>query len=246
MPGILYLAVLFVYDTLYGHDFVVNEEMWKRCDACFALFALVTFYMLSYECLLAFMAMSKCMIVVKPIETSFKQQRFVVKCVAYLVVTIASISILLTVLVRQTVTKLPSVFCLPVLDGQNRTVSMEVVVWFICTHLLVGTVVIATVHCIMIHKLYSKTELSEEAKSLSDQGKYIPLVIQACSTTVSEAVFSLTKISILVAVSYLTTLSEKVTLPLATTVIPGNSVVNSLLFLVFGVRTFVKAKIGKQ
>ncbi len=75
----LYLFIIFFADVLFNRKFVVRQIAWQNSVPCKIVFGLSLYFSLLSPVLTAFMALSRLMVVLKPLDSKFKDISFVKK-----------------------------------------------------------------------------------------------------------------------------------------------------------------------
>ncbi len=240
---VLYLLLLVIAEFNYGEDFVVYELFWMSSEMCFTIHCTVTLHLILYQSFLALAAVCRCMIVIKPILTSYKKSKFVMKNILVLFLVAAVFSIAMTLSVRLTVRKLAFRMCLPVSDAEQNSITVEVTTWLVFAMQTVVWFLTTISHVSIELKLNQKKETSILAKSV--ETTYKSLHVQLVLVTLVFSVFVFATNSIFVTVMKLPGFAPGL-LWAVVSIIPGHSVLHAVVSVSFCVRKCFQSRTPNQ
>ncbi len=160
----IYYSVLWVADMTVESTFAEMDENWRSGPFCFAAINFYFWYSILIPVILLFMSLARTMVVVFPLNTSFKREKFIINCVAYMYLCSGCAGICLSVFVKFTEQTLPFSLCLPFLDPSHSIVTLKIVTW--CVALLQATLssAIAIIHCILVKTLKESQRSLQKSK----------------------------------------------------------------------------------
>ncbi len=127
----LHLLVVWAANVYFGKDFTAHFLQWKESAACGSSFFFNIFHALLMPLVLAFLAVSRLMVVKQPFDSRFKSSKFVVKCLLVFLFSAAGISSLETTVLILLQRQLPSVMCSPFVDPSDSFATVKVNIWAI-------------------------------------------------------------------------------------------------------------------
>ena len=76
-----YLGIIWIVNKFFKGKFSVYEENWRSSPLCYLAFVFNLDFSLLTPLMILLLSISRLMVVVKPVDTKFKQTRFVFSCV---------------------------------------------------------------------------------------------------------------------------------------------------------------------
>lgn len=153
--SVIHLIFLLISHVNMGKDFLLQIRSWKSDIPCFAGFYNLTLQMFLIESLYLAMAMSKCSMVIKPIESRLKARQYV-KNFLLAVFTVTNSGVLFLVLhIKYKYTYLP-VLCNPVPSKDNPVLNIIVV--FMTVVQFSGFIVCSVLHIPLVKNLTKTRE----------------------------------------------------------------------------------------
>ncbi len=179
-----YLTILWSVDQSYRGSFVLSHNKWAQSLECSVAFFLALDVTLLFPVLSCFLATMRLRIVMRPVDTRFKETHFVFLCFYVIAFVVLSTSVVSTIVVKQLNGKIPSRFCFPVFQLDGKDITMSLLVWVVS----IGQ----AVSCFLMMSLYIKlvVELKKSQKtiqqSISKKTTNTSLCIQLITLNVSD------------------------------------------------------------
>ena len=171
----IYLGCVWISDVVFKNEFQVKEKMWRSGPVCFTAFRILLWFTILTQFVLIFLSVSRLMLVVYPIDTKFKETKFVLKSVSLIYILSLFATFLLTLSFKVTHEILPISLCLPFIDPTNLFIMIKVITCIIILTQTVTSIIIATMHIILIYEL--KQYQKQIIKSKSDAALVVQLII---------------------------------------------------------------------
>ncbi len=130
------LLMLFSVDSLSVSEFSLGFEKWTSGSTCFVVFGMFCMFSVVSPLVLCFLAVSRLMLVKHPVDTNYKETKFVRKralaIVTFSVMFAVSVTILVWLFdVGDSHSGLPTALCSPFVDPTNEMVSIKILTWMI-------------------------------------------------------------------------------------------------------------------
>ncbi len=242
---VIYLCILWVAHFIYKDVFFVNEIVWRPGVMCLVVFNLILCFhilTLSINCLLS---LSKLMVVIHPLNSSFKNRR---ACEEYIVASILpslTLSFLATLVLKFLKITLPTALCLPLADPSNSIVSIKVMTVFMCVlHTCLSIAILCfyyqTVTKVQKHEAHVATLKSKSADS------HISLVVQLLVASFSVVLCWIPANIIYVISTFSSLYPIKLIVWVSIAVVPLNSIVQPVVFMLYHIRQERRAKNAKE
>ena len=228
------LSTLGVCDVVFKSEFQVKEKMWRSGPVCFTAFRILLWFTILTQFVLIFLSVSRLMLVVYPIDTKFKETKFVLKSVS-LIYILSLFATFFTLSFKVTHDILPISLCLPFIDPTNLFIMIKVITCIIILTQTVTSIIIATMHIILIYEL--KQSQKQIIKSKSDAA----LVVQLIIITASNFICWFPANGIYVAAMFLSIYPIDLIVWSTIVGLPINSILNPSVFLVTSIRKYIKS-----
>ena len=224
---LLYLVIILASSTVLL-KVVHLSGLWTTHFLCFSAFAILLWFTILGQLLLIFMSISRYMVVSYPLKTQFKQIPFTIKCIFVMYGFSLMLSLFITLLFKQISKFVPLDLCLPFVDPTNSVLIIKIITWFVVISQTAATVIIATMY-ILLYKKTKQTKMIKEAKSKKNTSSMIiHLVIITFSNILCWFPTNITYIAAMV----MTTYPIDLVLWTVITVLPCNSIINPLVFII--------------
>ena len=133
--------------------------------------------------LLSFLSISRLMVVVHPLDSSFKEANYVVKYLICIFAIITSVSIIITLIWIALFGVIPTNLCSPFIDPSQSVLFTKILAWVItCLQLLVLILIMAAYYLLIKHLKESQKSLKEStSKQHSNTAAMIQFIIMITS-----------------------------------------------------------------
>ena len=116
---------------IYETNFALKKLHWKSDVLCYTAFGIILNFSLLSPIILCFMALSRLMIVIHPMDTMFKHNRFVLHCIGTLLGISLFCSTGFTIILEVTSHTIPTVLCSPFFDPTDSILVIKVIIWIV-------------------------------------------------------------------------------------------------------------------
>ena len=127
----IYLSIIWTTDLSNIGNFVLKEEKWRSDLTCFRAFGIITWFSIAIQCFLLLSSFSSLMIVIYPVETRFKNPKFISNCLASMYILSLSLVFVGTFTMERQMEHVPTPLCLPFVDPTKSKVELTVITWFV-------------------------------------------------------------------------------------------------------------------
>ena len=116
----IYLITIWITDFSLKDIFSVKEHLWRSNLFCFFAFTVILLFTILTQILLLFLSLSRLMIVIYPVDTKFKQLKFVSRTLVFAFLISLFIAVLISSLYRFKDKYIPISLCLPFIDSSAK------------------------------------------------------------------------------------------------------------------------------
>ncbi len=241
----IYLSIIWVTDTINSGLFFLKEEKWRSHPLCFALFGLVIWYVFLCQCVLLIMSLVRLMVVKYPIDSRFKSTHFVKKLLICAVSCSSFPGLLLAIISKLTIEKLPMSLCLPFVDPHGTKTTIIVLTWCAVITQLITSLVMLMIHVLLILNLKQSEKEVVKSQPKQSQGKWF-LLTQLITIVSTNILCWLPANGVFLSAMFL----EKYPIEMVTwTSVVGlsvNSVGNPIIFICVWARQWAKERKKKE
>ena len=122
----IYLIILVICDLLFENNFIFLESLWKSSFICYFLFSVNLNYNILSPLLSSFLSFSRLMVVMYPLDSSFKNKRFVLKCCILMCGITITIMMTFIITFRHRYMSVPFRLCSPFIDPTQSNVMLRI------------------------------------------------------------------------------------------------------------------------
>ena len=184
--GVVPLLCLCIVDLYYKEYFRIYARQWKSGIACHFLFGITLLFNILSPLLIFFLAVSRLMIVLHPVDTKFKDTSFVLKCVFRSLIFAVLFACCLVVIMWSLTGEIPFDFCSPFIDMTNSVMFVSIVTWFIV--LMQVSISICVLFAYISLIMFLKKSQQNLKEATSKKQSYLMLIIQILIVTGSNMV----------------------------------------------------------
>ena len=233
----IYLISIWLVDFSLKGTFSVKEHLWRSGFICLSFFTVILLFTILTQILLLFLSASRLMIVIYPVNTKFKQVKFVTKTLVSAFLISLFVPIFISSFYKSKEKYIPTSLCLPFIDPTGEVLMIKIITWFIVITQLVSSLSILRMHVLLVAKLKKADKYVRKSKS---RGSDSILIIQLVVITVSNILCWFPSNSIYITAMFSST--YPISLIIWTTVIglPINSLINPLTFISVLLRQQIK------
>ncbi len=234
-----YMCIIWISSLVHKEYFVLKEEWWKGHPICFTAFALALMFSFTSPILLALLSVMRFRVISKPMSTKFKETAFVAQWLTSICISTFILCLLFTLLTNLLHTSLPFNLCLPFIDPTNSLVLLKVLIGLITALEFFSSVSIAVVYCLLV-KEKEKTQLQATSNSSSKRDK--GMIAQLVIITLSNVLCWLPSSVIYMVSIFLDRFPIDMVIWVTVSVLPINSIVNPIVFVVTTLRKICASK----
>ncbi len=241
------LLLLWIEDLIYKGRYILL--VWKSSAVCYIISGLFLFYNYLSPFVLGLLALSRLMVVAKPLETRFTEASFVLKVIfAFfgIVCVFVVICTLLLWIINHFVlnSDIPLTVCSPFVDPQNLNTLTKIFTWMMVSFQMVSIITIIVFYV----KLFLSLKKSQEKVKnvVSKQRDNLPLVLQLIVITGSNIFCWIPSCVIFLVSIFLDQYPIKMIVWTIIAVTPINSVLNPIVFIVLVCRKLLSSADAKN
>lgn len=171
---IVSFCIQLMSDSKFGNDFILHVNTWKASFTCKLLFCLILVHCLSMESLHLFLSLSRMMVILKPLNSSFKEAKYASKwltCV-FCICMLMGVSFMLKFLHS----KIPNRLCLPFVDVTKSEWLMIFIPFFTLLVQILCIVFVSICDIMMLKKLAESSKATGRSNAEIDRGMLIQLL----------------------------------------------------------------------
>ncbi len=180
-----YLLVLWSWNNFLSSGKGRRHLEWQSALLCFLMFGTNSFFSFLSPFSICFLSLARCRVVVCPLESKFKDFRFVCKCI----VCMSSVAVVCTILVSITMWhisgKVPANICAPFFDPTHSFVITTVLTWLLVCAQLFSVVFVMSVHSKVFSFLGNRQKLFLTNKPASRRSLLVQIIILNISNMLS-------------------------------------------------------------
>ncbi len=237
-----FLLIIFVADILFKRVFVLSGESWRQSQYCFLASFFVVLFAIMSPMTLIFLSLSRLMIVLEPVDTSFKRTGFVIKWLLSIFLGALILSLSCQCFFVFTSGLQPFTLCLPLIDPSGAmTFALVVTLTLVLTH-TATSVAMVIVHIMLIRRLILSQKNIQKSKT---QKPNTMLVAQLVVVSVTS-ILCWTPTDVIYMVVMFVAPSSTALITWATVAgMPLNSLINPLVFVVVALKKYHKQRTSK-
>ncbi len=233
------LFILWATYLQYKGYFIILEAEWRSGFLCFTSFAVMLQFCFLSPLLLCFLSVSRLMLVVHPMDTCFKETRFVRRSVAAIFTVCSLIASLIATTTWVIYSSVPSALCSPIYDPTDNVIVVLVLVWIIAISQAIYTIVIIGVYINMVRSFTKSQQNIQQA--VSKKQSNIPMILQVLVLTSSNVLCWISGGVISLACFFIKPHPIELIFWTTAAVSPLNSLTNPTIFIFTAIRKILKA-----
>ncbi len=232
------LFILWAADLYFKAPFMIKEEQWRSGVMCHLSFGFSIYFNLLSPLLLCFLSFSRLMVVVRPVDTNFKETVYVVKYIISIFFTCLILACGLTILTWVLLTSIPFILCSPFVDPTDSAIVIDVLTWVVVIFQISAAIFIIVVYIILVRSLKKSQNTIQQA--VSKKQSNIALIVQVIIITSSNILCWVPSGMIFLTSLFLDEYPVTMVIWITIAVAPSNSVVNPVVFAVTSLRKILK------
>ncbi len=235
----IFLALIGAADIVYDRRSITKQHIWRSHTVCFVAFqCLICFTLLIQVCLI-FLCLSRLMVVIEPFDSVFKETRFAVKTLTYLVILSCVASTMITVTSSAVSSVLPTSLCLPFWDPTHSSIPIKFATWFTAISQALTACVVAVVHTSLLHFIQTSQKSIRSSKT---ESKSSHIAVQLSVLTVCNFLCWFPVNTFCVVAMFISSYPPELLTWMIATVLPLNSLVHPAVFVRVSFRTCCESK----
>ncbi len=224
------LVILWVTDLIHGGEFSLQELRWRTNPMCFIIFGLFLYFNLLSPLLLCFLAFTRFMVVIHPIDSDFRDTKFVMRHIISLILLALVVAAILTFISWIVYENIPTPLCSPFLDPTDIMVTTKIFTWIVII-VQVASIVFIIIIYINLVKALKKSENNLQG-STSKQRSNTTIIIQILVVTVSNIICWIPSGVIYLVSMFMERYPIEMLVWTTVVVVPVNSVINPVVFII--------------
>ncbi len=236
---VLYLVTIWGTNVALMGEFAVQEKIWRSSFLCFLSSTLLNVFKMCAVLLLMLLSVSKLMVVAFPITSKFKRTSFLMKWISTAIVFSITYGVLSTVLIVVTNSRMPTGLCLAFVDPTGTLIFVKVLVWFVAISEVLAVFICIILNTILVYKFNTSQE--KVKGNVSKQRSSIGLVLQLLLITLSKILCWFPSDIFFILAIFLDSYPLQLVFYMTGAVLPINSYLMSLVFIIFCIKSYVGA-----
>ena len=233
----IYISIFLIKDLANNRNFVLKEEKWRSDLICFIAFGIITWFSISIQCFLLFLSFSSLMIVIYPVETRFKNLKFISNCLNLIFLLSLSLVFFATFALKRHMKHASTPLCLPFVDPTKSEVELIVITWFVIISQFLTSLVILSLYIVLVKNVQKCIQKVDSNKfSVSN------LIIQLVLSTLSNFLCWIPCHIIFISTMFLPKYPMSLVTWTTVAAMPLRSVTNPAVFIIMSIKNISKCK----
>ena len=224
----LYLCNIWVSDIMLEGTYLIKEEIWKSHPLCFIVFFLILYFTFWGLFLLLFLSVSRLMVVLDPVDTKFKSFKLVTHYLACIFV-FPIIIILIFIIFTQKENVISTSLCLPFVDPTGQFLLIKIISGFVALLQSSASAAIVTMSILLVKAVIKSKEALGSKNNWNKSN--IRLIVQLIVTSLSNIMCWIPASVVYLSVMFLTTYPIHLVTWTTIIILPLNSIINPIIFL---------------
>ena len=230
------LFILWSVDLYYKGEYIIKDEEWRSDKLCFFVLSINLYFNLLSPLLLCFMSVARLMVVIHPLDSAFKETKYVLKYLIRLKIVSGAIVVLIATLVRIFDKMIPTQLCSPFVDPTNSFLFTKFLTWIFTIVQFSASFSIIVIYSILLKNLKESREKFKEAMS-KIQSEF-PLIIQLVIVCTSNILCWFPSGIIYITSMFLYAYPIEMIIWTTIAVVPINCIINPIVFIITNLRKF--------
>ena len=213
---------------MFQGTYLIKEEIWKSHLLCFIAFFLILYFSFLGLFLGLLLSVSRLMVVLDPVDTKFKSFTIITHYLGCIFAFPIIINLILIIFI-QTDNVIPTSLCLPFVDPTGQFLLIKIIAWFVA---LLQSSASAAMVIMNIFLVKAVKESKESLGSLNNLNKTnTKLIVQIIVTSLSNILCWFPANVVYLLVMFLTTYPIHLVTWTTIIILPLNSIINPIIFL---------------
>ena len=236
----VYLGIIWIFDVAFEGKYILKEEYWRSGPVCFLAFGIMFYFTVTSQFALALLAISRLMVVINPLHTTFKNFRYVLGYAFSICILSFMLTVVTTLSLKVKEEFLPTSLCLPFIDPTNSVSIINILIWSIIISQCVTSLVITVSHILLIRRLSNHQEKLQ--RTVTGDVYNISLPLQLIIVTLSNVLCWFPANIIYVITMIIPTYPIDLVIWMIVFVVPLNSLINPIVFISNYLRSILKSQ----
>ena len=224
------LGILLAADLYYKGDYIVKDKEWRSGILCFVTLMVNLNFNLLSPLLLLFMSVTRLMVVLHPLNSSFKEAKYLSRYLISIMTASFLTSILITILVRLFYKHIPTQLCSPFIDPTNSVIFTQLLTWVFAFIQVSSSLFICVIYSLLMKELRDSREKLKQARSNVQSNA--PLIIQLIIVCTSNIMCWIPSNIIYLTAMFLDSYPVEMIIWTTIAVVPINCIINPIVFIV--------------
>ena len=236
----VYLGIIWIFDVAFEGKYILKEEYWRSGPVCFLAFGIMFYFTVTSQFALALLAISRLMVVINPLHTTFKNCRYVLGYAFSICILSFMLTVVTTLSLKVKEEFLPTSLCLPFIDPTNSVSIINILIWSIIVSQCVTSLVIIVSHVLLIRRLSNHQEKLQ--RTVTGDVYNISLPLQLIILTLSNILCWFPANTIYVITMIVPAYPIDLVIWMTVFVVPLNSIINPIVFISNYLRNILKSQ----
>ena len=242
----LYLCIILMVDIKYQGSFLVREELWRSNLLCFIAFDTILLFSILGPLFLVLLSLSRLMFVIFPLNTLFKNTKFVTKPLFLISIVAFTLTLALTLNVKSRERILPFSLCLPFIDPTGSIYVMKVITWSVGIIQFMASFGIIIIHILLVYKYLQSQKIMQKLNSDKKYFTSTQIIVQLFIISLSNILCWIPANCVYILAMFLPRYPTSLVIWITMIVLPINSIVNPSVFIAAYFRKIVESRSNKE
>ena len=217
--------------------FALFERKWRSSPVCFILFQTIFVFSLLSQFGLFFLSLTRLMVVLHPLYSSFKRTSFVQKRLIEIFLSSLFLSFMISVPTTLSFPEVPISLCLPFVDPTGTFILIRIITYFVAITQAASCLSILVMHIYLVKYVQIAPKLGPKSQGYSHgHKKHVNRILQLFILTLSNLLCWLPGNTIFLVVAFFNSYPLDLITWTAVTITPLNSLINPLVFFCVNVK----------
>lgn len=236
----IYLGIIWTNDQIFEGHFILKNNWWRSSVPCFFAFHIFLWFSVLSSFMLLSMSISRLMVVVSPMQTSFKRTKFVLHKIIYIFGFTFTFSLSLSLIMAFLHAKIPWKLCSPFLDPTKQSITIFCLAWLVFVLQTVLSVVICALRIVLVIKV---VQSQKKVQKSGGPDSFVSLIIQLTCLSLSNVISWYPTNIFNIVFTLLNSYPTKLVIWLTATVMPTNYLITPLILAGFGMKRIIKESV---
>ena len=125
----IYLTIIWISNLIMSKTFKVKQEIWKSKDFCYLAFSISLLFAISNQIIQFLLSFSRLMVVVRPLNSKFKEFSFILRLLVYHLLSSCCLTISIVLIILHVDKSIGNNLCLPFIDQTGLSIMTKILIW---------------------------------------------------------------------------------------------------------------------